>query len=188
MKKRITILLILVSITNCRFTIGEAEEERKIEQLELLSLISIANSNRIITLGNTRVYRNIVSNTVNSTPIAISFDSVVYDTNNIFSLTDPTKLTIKNAGLYHVLGQLSYAQNATGIRKVNIVLNDLSVIGSTAVPAATTDLTNISTESIYRLASGDFIRLQGFQSSGGNLDIAVNSGYSQVLTVTKISE
>ncbi|MCG6150304.1 hypothetical protein EHQ96_00035 [Leptospira levettii] len=163
-------------------------DDERIEKLELISLLAVANSNRNVILGNTRIYKSTITNTTNGTPVSISFDTIIYDTNNSFSLNDPTKITITKSGLYQTTGQLSYATNGTGIRKVNLVLNDISVIRSTAVPAATGDLTNISSESIYRLIAGDFIRLQGFQSSGGSLDIAVNSGYSQVLTLTRISD
>ncbi|TGM03561.1 hypothetical protein [Leptospira jelokensis] len=182
--------LIFLTFLHCSFSfgIGNGSDEEEFTRSEILSILALANSNRNIILGSTRIFKSTVTSSINNTPLAISFDTSVYDTNNIFNLNDPTKVTINRSGLYYIQGQLSYSTNGTGIRKANLVLNDLSVIGSTALPAASGDLTNISTESTYRLNVGDFLRLQGFQSSGGNLDIVVNSGYSQILSVTKLSE
>jgi hypothetical protein len=190
MAKNIIYFFMILAFSNCSFSfgIGSDWDDEEFTRSEILSILALANSNRNVILGSTRIYKSTVTNTVNSTPIAISFDTIVYDTNNIFTLNDPTKVTISKPGLYHILGQLSYATNGTGIRKVNLVLNDLTNIGSTAIPAAPGDLTNISSESTYRLIVGDYLRLQGFQSSGANLDIAVNSGYSQVLSITKLSD
>lgn len=134
-----------------------------------------------------RIRKNSTTSTASGNYTNISFDTVVYDTGNFFSLSSPDKLTVGTAGQYYLNGQLSYASNGTGLRKTNIVLNDTSVIASSIVTAVTSDNTNLSAETVYTFSAGDFLRLQGYQNSGSTINIQLNSGYSQILSIIKVS-
>lgn len=93
------------------------------------------------------------------------------------TVTNNTRITVRTAGVYHATAYISFAANASGIRKANIRLNgatDLAGMSSAAVSGLATEF-SLARSRLF--AANDYIELTCFQNSGGalNLDAAVLS-------------
>jgi hypothetical protein len=121
--------------------------------------------------------------------VTISFDTKEYDTDGIFNLSHPTRLTCNTAGIYLIIGSVGWAPNVTGIRSIQIQLNaGLTVIARLdfqAVSAAGFSTTaSISTS--YKLAVGDYVQLYAYQGSGGALLLNSILDYTPVFSMQRI--
>lgn len=98
--------------------------------------------------------------------IVQSGDTAMHD-----NATNSSRITIRTPGKYALTGQISYAANATGVRKCLIVKNGATVLAEAGIPAISGGMTSVvgAGPAIVPLAAGDFVELQAFQSSGGAL-------------------
>lgn len=107
--------------------------------------------------------------------------SELFDTDSLHSTsTNNERLTVNSAlGIYSIDGWVSWAVNATGRRAIRVLLN-----GSASLRQITdiaTDATIGNDQGIhlyYNLETvGDYVELQGWQSSGGDL-VADNAHFA----------
>jgi hypothetical protein len=110
----------------------------------------------------------------NATWTNLTFDTELFDVGNCFSLASPTALSVPlgGAGLYLVVGMATFAGNATGARYLQIVKNDVGQLMMSA--AAFADICTIPILLPMVLNPGDALQLQGYQSSGGSLNVQGN--------------
>lgn len=109
----------------------------------------------------------------NNASTKLDLDSVRHDSHNIIDAVTNHYITIPRDGYFNVNGSIGYAAGGSNSRVASIWLNGSgSRIAYAAYPAlSTTNPVGCSSDSIF-LNAGDTIELQGFQDSGGNLDIA----------------
>lgn len=115
---------------------------------------------------------------LNNTPTSITFATELIDQDNFFSAGSPTLLTVPTSGWYIATGFVTFASNATGVRKVNITVNTVAE-ATIAQDAMASDVTTITISSLFWLSAGNYLQLQVYQNSGGNL--AVTTSYLQVV-------
>lgn len=111
------------------------------------------------------------AHTVSATWIPIPFDVDYY---NNFGMHDTavnnTRITALAGGMYRIGGQVTWAANATGIRGLSVYLNGTTFMAVQALTATATVIhLNLMTEFILNV--GDYVELQGYQDSGGNLNV-----------------
>lgn len=128
----------------------------------------------------------------NSTFTAITFGFEDIDTYNGHSTAvNNTRYTAQKAGKYQLSGGVAWAANTAGQRWTRWAKNGVEIEGSgTSVNATSSGqaLTPARTI-IVGLAVGDYVELQGLQSSGGPLDTYVGVAYAQSsMTVQWVSE
>lgn len=120
-----------------------------------------------------RVYHNATQSVANATNVALAFNSEREDTDTMHdTVTTNTRITIKTAGRYVVIGHAGFAANATGkrtllIRKngsVNLAEQDTLNLGAGEGVGLT-----ISTAALC--AVNDYFELIAYQTSGGALNI-----------------
>ena len=116
----------------------------------------------------------------NATGTFISFDTESFDTNGFHSNTvNNTRFTIPTgyAGKYLVTGILVWAANSSG-QRVNYIFKNGSLLHlTTSQPLSASGATTAAIVSqVVNLAVGDYVELQGYQDSGGALNMTgVNS-------------
>lgn len=109
------------------------------------------------------------------TNTALTFTTVVFDYLQFFSLTTPTRLTIRTPGIYLMNGAVQFAANATGTRGIAIRLNGVTYLRTIIESAFATYPACVEAITSYPLVAGDYIEFMAFQSSGGALN-SLNSG------------
>lgn len=142
-----------------------------------------------VVIPSTRVTNNAAIAIVTSTVTTPTFNTERWDTNETHdTTTNPSRLTCQTAGLYLIIANIEFDANATGHRMIRLRLNATTNIARTETPAVATaaTTTNIIVSTIYNLAVSDFIEVQVFQTSGGNLNINTTT-YSPDLMMTRLN-
>lgn len=122
-----------------------------------------------------------VASVTSATPIAsvpkVSWPTPDLDSYNGWSSLDPTKYTPQISGYYLVIGQVAFAQNATGSRILNISKNGgagTQTIGQVVgAPASDNNYDNVVNCSGVDFFNGmtDFVQLAVYQGTGSNLNL-----------------
>lgn len=125
----------------------------------------------------------------NATTTAISWTAESLDTDGFHSTaSNQSRFTIPSgkAGKYLIQGSIQYNTNSTGIRGVYIHLNG-SITGGvycSQFSASSALTTIINFNHIINLSVGDYLEVNGYQSSGGNLDVIGAATTNSVCTLT----
>jgi hypothetical protein len=112
------------------------------------------------------------SNTVN---YKVQFMAEDFDTDGFHdNVTNNTRITIPSGkgGYYLVYGLIHWLNNTSGRRIVYISKNNTTQVQAEGFSVATnTQYPANQVASVYNLAAGDYVELEAFQSSGGNLSL-----------------
>jgi hypothetical protein len=119
----------------------------------------------------------------NNTETVLTFDSELLDTDGFHStVTNTGRITIPTGkgGKYFVFAWGQFGNNVTGYRQIQIVVN-----GQTGTPnrVANTFVASfnagLTTTGCAILAANDYIEVEAYQNSGGNLTFAGGHSDSQ---------
>jgi hypothetical protein len=85
---------------------------------------------------------------------------------------NPERITIVTPGIYHLSACVAFAASAVGMRSLAIWLGGVTMIASIDAMAITTGgfYTTLAVCCDYALTAGQFVELQVFQNTGGNLN------------------
>lgn len=111
----------------------------------------------------------------------LTFNSESYDAFGMHSTSSNTgRLTAQRAGVYGIFGSLQFSPSAGGtIRGLRFLVNgSVSVIMDLRSPNGATTTVNFGISAFYPLAAGDYVEMQVYQDSGGNLNVDRVSAYS----------
>ncbi|MFJ6085180.1 hypothetical protein ACIQI8_27605 [Streptomyces sp. NPDC092369] len=114
-----------------------------------------------------------VQSIADNTWTPLTLDTEDYDSDNGHSTsTNTSRYTVQVAGTYAITGMVSFAANATGNRAGRITVNGTAVPGSfvKGLAATATHSSGAAFHAQAVLAVGDYIELQGLQTSGGALN------------------
>jgi hypothetical protein len=124
----------------------------------------------------------------NATQVAVPFDQVYFNTDTMFSVSQPTRLTIKTAGVWSLVANVLFAANTAGVRQASIAKNGLwatnhfialNVFQATTIVGIPTGLNVVG---VYQLAVGDYVEFLLFQNSGGSLAALSRDDYGTTLS------
>lgn len=126
------------------------------------------------------VRRTTAQSIATATWTTIEFDAEVRDDGGLHDTGSNTgRLTAPVDGWYHVTGAAEFASNGSGGRWLRLRLNGTTIvrrINKLSNAGGNPDGHDISL-SRY-LAAGDYIELQAFQDSGGNLDVTTEDPFA----------
>ncbi len=108
----------------------------------------------------------------NSTLTILDYNAEQFDDDDMHdNVTNNSRLTATVAGRYVINTQVRWANNSTGHRILDILLNGTTLIARHQMSANTAGATVVTIATIYDLALDDYVETRVFQSSGGNLDV-----------------
>lgn len=110
----------------------------------------------------------------NETYTKLTFSAEEFDTDAIFDISSPTRLTVKTAGIYRISGYCAFVFNTTGVRKILIRQSGSAILCLLNVMPVTISntLTTMMVETTVDMAVNDYVEMEVWQNSGGALDIA----------------
>lgn len=130
-----------------------------------------------LTVQRARAYNNSDITISNATLTIIALPNERYDTDTIHdNSTNNSRLTCKTAGLYWIAGTVLFKPNATGRRFALIKLNGTTYIGQDETFAGSANYPALNFTSLYVLAVNDYVEIEVYQDSGGNLDTYGSAG------------
>lgn len=137
-----------------------------------------------------RCYRSTNQSINNGAWTAISFDTEQFDPYNLHdTVTNPSRITLPNAGKYLVTGQANFVSSVAGnIRGVSIRRNGGSYLAAYYVaPIGGGNETAMPTSAIIETtAANDYIELCVYQDSGGALNTATFGSQNPALAIYRL--
>lgn len=125
---------------------------------------------RVQMLG-AKVYNSATQTiTSNTTWHDVTFDTKAFDEGNLWRVSDPTTFTIPYAGVWTVSAFISYQADPADYRHLQLLKGATTLI-RTVTAAINGFQTDVFISADFKLASGDTLKLQTRQASGGALDI-----------------
>lgn len=126
-----------------------------------------------------RVVRTAVQSIPNAVNTAISWQAEDFDTEDMWNIGSPTRITIATLKKYKLLAVANFAANITSFRRAFFQLNGVTVMGITTVDAvgAAGVGTTFAVLDERLLNPGDFIELIVRQDSGVALDFNFGSAF-----------
>lgn len=115
---------------------------------------------------------------------AISFNTEVEDTHNMWTAGSPTRVTIPTgwSGLYVVTFNAGVEVNANGGRGLRLSLNTSDAAEVVGAPISSLHWFG-SISALIRAVAGNYIEAKVLQNSGSTLDVLANTGKSPELRV-----
>ena len=111
----------------------------------------------------------------------------IRDSNQWAVAPNPTRLTCQFDGIYVITGHGNWAANAVGRRNLSIYPNGATHIAITSNLSLTADSLFQSVATTYKLVVGNFVELNTWQNSGGNLNIASAGNYSPEFSMVRVA-
>lgn len=128
---------------------------------------------RILSMPRACVYLAAASNILTTTVTPIGFDSILYDTDGMFTASASTKLTARTAGVYLFNAWMAYASNAAGYRQLYFWKNGASPYAQLNIGANPASGTYMVISAQIAMNAGDSVELNAVQNSGGTLAVNV---------------
>jgi microcystin-dependent protein len=123
------------------------------------------------SVSSARVYMTAATQAVNnSVDTPVTMGAARWDTDGMWSSTNPTRLTARTPGIYDVGAVARFAVNANGDRVVAIKVNG-TVATYASVRAEAADYGRPTIHTQLQLNAGDYVEMVVFQSSGGALNL-----------------
>ena len=141
-----------------------------------------------------RVFHNAAQSVTSGTPLALAFNSERWDQAGGASstmhdtVTNNSRLTAVYAGIYHVIGNVEWASNATGYRGLYIrYSNGATLVGANLVVPMTGVVTRQQVTALVALAVNEYVELLADQTSGGALNINSSAQYSPEFMMVRVA-
>jgi hypothetical protein len=123
----------------------------------------------------------------NSADTAMNWDTEVEDSMAMHSTSSGTNIiTVPIGGFYEVRANISFASNATGIRKTVIYKNGSSTGLERSLNAVNGAATNVAISERMSLSAGDQIVIAANQTSGGSLNADRTASWLSVEIVREL--
>jgi len=130
------------------------------------------NENQLRTPSQVKVRRSATQAITTATWQAINFTVEDYDTNSFHdNVTNNTRLTISEAGLYLFTGACEFATNSTGDRGLAITKNAGVVFQAIQLNDAASIAHAVNISAVLACVASDYFELRAWQNSGGNLNV-----------------
>lgn len=150
--------------------VSAEEAQRYLSDLELyLARLSEELSRKLCVSVERTSAQTITTNTWT----AISFDSVKYEFGDgeLYDSASPTRITARRAGVFAVTATVRFANNSTGRRYINFSLNGTRLNTFVVFDALAIGVWSATEAMQLELAEGDYLEVEVWQSSGGDLDV-----------------
>lgn len=131
-----------------------------------------ANTVKANKVPRGRIFKAATQSVTDNTYTAMTFPSEDYDSHGQHdTATNNTRVTPNKAGLYFVVGQVSWASNSTGHRDARITKNGTTSQGVVQLQSISGVATIVQVNA-YVICNGstDYFELEGRQNSGGALN------------------
>jgi len=124
---------------------------------------------------------------ISGSGVIVAFDTERWDTDTMHdNVINNSRLTATTAGKYVISAHIKFASNNTGIRSFSLRVNGTDVIAVYTQNSVTDSVNEMSISTIYEFSATDYVEVQAFQNSGGNLDITKDNLFSPEFAIQKI--
>lgn len=142
------------------------------------------------TVIGARVYNDAAITVGDATWTVLTFNTERFDTDGMHSTSTNTgRLTCVTPGTYLVSGSIMWPGSAGGTaRGLRIMLDGTTRLASELRPIIDGALgPQITIQAIYQLTAGQYVTLDAYQNTGGDLDVAAAAAYSPEFAMVRLA-
>lgn len=133
---------------------------------------------QVIDIPGTATERRVVTSIADDTHLTVN-SNLANSASGQTATRVNSAIVARQAGVYNIGTNASFAVNATGVRTLNLLKNGTAIIGSTQLPPPTgSDARLELSPPPYKLAQWDYVEVQAVQNSGGNLNVLAATEYT----------
>ena len=155
------------------FVVRDASANKRFRMLRSNGFVISDNAARC------KVYNSANQSITTATATVLTFDTEDYDNDTMHStVSNTSRITLTTGGRYLLMGKVQFASNATGTRRVRIVLNGITVLAEVQVPASNVGVVTLPILTVDTFAAADYVELEVYQDSGGALNAVRNASYT----------
>ena len=109
----------------------------------------------------------------NASDVVLTFTTEAYNDQGLLhnNITNPSRLTVRSDGRYHLLGAVPWAGAAGGFRRTDLLLNGITSLTRVQAAPGSTDPVNQQIACYAELVATDFVEVRVHQTSGGPLSV-----------------
>jgi hypothetical protein len=109
----------------------------------------------------------------NATDVILTFTTEGYNDQGLLhnNITNPSRLTVRSDGRYHLLGAVAWAGAAGGFRRTDLLLNGSTSLTRVQAAPGSADPVNQQIAFYAELVATDFVEVRVHQTSGGPLSV-----------------
>ncbi len=100
------------------------------------------------------------------------------DNGEMWTSSPGAHLIVRTAGIYLIYWRLEFDADATGIRLMQVSLNDVAVTGQGPTSGASALATRFAGSFVSELSATNFATFDVYQSSGGDLNLDFNRSHA----------
>jgi hypothetical protein len=125
------------------------------------------------TFPSARVYRTTNLSLTHDTQTVITFDAERWDNDSMHSTGSNTeRLVATTSGVYNIYANVRFAANSTGIRQIALVESGSTLtIARESILNAGSSVIDLTIQTEWKFTAGQYVRLFGYQNSGGALNL-----------------
>ena len=136
-----------------------------------------------------RVRHNVDQTIANNVGVTLAFNLEDYDTDTYHdTVSNNSRLTAPDDGYYYIFATVQWTASVVGRR--NLIINhniDGGIAVNRAEPVSDVGVsTTHEVSTAWFMQAGEYVTLQVFQSSGGNLTVIAANSFSPVLGMHKL--
>ena len=137
---------------------------------------------------NVRVRRSTAQTIPTGTVTTVIFNVETFDSDNMWDVANPTRLTIRTAGLYLIIGDIYWASSAVGRRLIWLEHSVAGAIATREVHMAPTPAFVWAGQvtTLWQCAVADYIELFVFHTKGSNLAISTFTERTPSLSAVRV--
>jgi hypothetical protein len=129
-------------------------------------------------MPDARIYNSTAESIQDATPTLLSFDTVRWDTNGMYSGGAPTCLTAPISGYYAIEGQVEWGPNATGQRYTYIQIGADQIAQSPGIAADPAQTTEQAAVTEWYVPATTCVEVGVYQTSGAPLNVNATPKFS----------
>jgi len=137
---------------------------------------------------NARAFHNVAQSIPNATNTVVALNSERWDSGGVHdNVTNNSRLTATEAGVYVITGAIQFAPNATGFRGVLLRVNGSTFIASNEMLVIDgVNNMEINTQSIWRFNVNEYVEMLVVQNSGGALNLNSTSSFTPEFAMVRV--
>jgi hypothetical protein len=165
---------------------GQSWSAAKANQLE-------AGINDLSYAPCVRVSHNAAQSIPNNVQTTLTFNSERFDQAGNAgdtmheSVTNPSRLTCRYAGVYQISASVAFAGNATGARSLGIFHSAAAgFVAYQQQPSVSADVIEMTISTLWLMAVNDYVVMSVFQNSGGALNVNATPYHSPEFMMVRV--
>ena len=131
-----------------------------------------------------RIYNSAAQTIGNASWTTLTFDNESFDTDSMHStVTNTGRITVPEDGVYLLIHTVGFTSNSTGFRATRFIKNGTTNFFGNSIDGTNGNTCTAVGTTILSLSASDYVTVQVYQNSGGDLDVLARDDDTNFMVV-----